>query len=168
MAARRRRQVVQIAEIANRLIDPILARRAGINTMLLGAWGEIAGARYADNSRPEKIRWSRPAGPEEAGGGFTPGQLTVACDGASALFLMHEERELIARVNGFFGFPAIDQVRFVQKPVARPQDKPKVRPLDAVEKKRLAGMLGEVEDPKLRAALERLGAGVIGRRPKRG
>lgn len=166
--AARRRKIVQIAEVANGLIDPILARRAGINTMLLGAWGEIAGARYADCSRPEKIRWSRPAGPEEAGGGFVPGQLTVACEGAAALFLMHEERELISRVNNFFGFPAIDQVRFVQKPVARSQNKPKVRPLDEIEKKRLAGMLGEVEDSRLREALERLGEGVIGRRPKRG
>ena len=38
-----RKGSVQIAEIANGLIDPILAKRAGINTLLLGSWDEIAG-----------------------------------------------------------------------------------------------------------------------------
>jgi Uncharacterized protein conserved in bacteria len=164
----RKSKVVQIAEVANRLVDPILARRAGISTTLLAAWGEIAGARFAEISRPERIRWPRSAADEEPGGGFTPGQLTIACDGPGAVFLMHEERELIARVNGFFGFPAIDRVRFVQKPVSSGPARPKPRPLDAVEKRRLDGILAEVDDPKLRQALERLGTGVLGRRPKRG
>ena len=35
----KRRGIVQISEVANGLIDPLLAKRAGINTMLLGAWG---------------------------------------------------------------------------------------------------------------------------------
>ena len=39
-----RRGIVQISEVANGLIDPVLAKRAGINTMLLGSWDEIAGS----------------------------------------------------------------------------------------------------------------------------
>lgn len=49
-----RRGVVQISEVANGLIDPVLAKRAGINTMLLGSWDEIAGPEFADCTRPEK------------------------------------------------------------------------------------------------------------------
>ncbi|VVT20950.1 conserved hypothetical protein [Hoeflea sp. EC-HK425] len=161
-----RKGSIQIAEIANGLIDPILARRAGINTLLLGSWDEIAGEQFADCSRPERIRWPRQDGPDETGGGFAPGVLTVACEGARALFLMHQEAELISRVNSFFGFQAISQVRIVQKAIHVPTRKPKARPLDQAEKSRLASMLGEIEDPKLRQALERLGTGVIGRAPK--
>ncbi|MBC7282141.1 DciA family protein [Hoeflea sp.] len=162
-----RKGSVQIAEIANGLIDPILARRAGINTLLLASWDEIAGEQFAGFSRPEKIRWPRQDGPDETGGGFSPGLLTVACEGARALFLMHQEAELIARVNSFFGFRAIAQIRIVQKAIHVPTRKPAARPLDAGEKRRLAGMVETVEDPKLREALARLGAGVISRRPKR-
>ena len=93
--------------------------------------------------------------------------LTIACEGARALFLMHQEAELISRVNSFFGFRAISQIRIVQKAIHVPTRKPKARPLDGSEKRRLAGMLEDVEDPRLREALERLGAGVISRRPKR-
>ena len=162
-----RKGSVQIAEIANGLIDPILAKRAGINTLLLGSWDEIAGEQFAGCSRPERIRWPRQDGPDETGGGFAPGLLTVACEGARALFLMHQEAELISRVNSFFGFRAISQIRIVQKAVNIPARKPKARPLDAREKNRLASMLAEVKDPRLRAALERLGTGVIGRSPRR-
>lgn len=162
-----RKGSVQIAEVANGLIDPILARRAGINTLLLASWDEIAGEQFAGFSRPEKIRWPRQDGPDETGGGFSPGLLTVACEGARALFLMHQEAELIGRVNSFFGFRAISQIRIVQKAIHVPTRKPKARPLDAGEKRRLAGMVETVEDPKLREALARLGAGVIARRPKR-
>jgi len=158
---------VQIAEIANGLIDPILAKRAGINTLLLGSWDEIAGEQFAGFSRPERIRWPRQDGPDETGGGFAPGLLTIACEGARALFLMHQEAELISRVNSFFGFRAISQIRIVQKAIHIPTRKPKARSLDAKEKSRLADMLEGVEDPRLRESLERLGAGVIGRNSKR-
>lgn len=157
---------VQIAEVANRLIDPILARRAGINTLLLASWDEIAGEQFAGCSRPEKIRWPRSDGPSETGGGFSPGVLTVACEGARALFLMHQEAELISRLNSFFGFCAISQVRIVQKAVNEPSRKPGVRPLDAGEERRLAAMISGVEDPRLREALQRLGTGVIARHGK--
>ncbi|WP_412051543.1 MULTISPECIES: DUF721 domain-containing protein [unclassified Hoeflea] len=156
----------QIAEIANHLIDPILAKRAGINTLLLGSWDEIAGEQFAGCSRPERIRWPRQDSPNEVGGGFSPGVLTIACEGARALFLMHQEAELISRVNSFFGFRAILQIRIVQKAIHAPTHKPAARPLSAADKQRLADMLADVEDPKLRQALEKLGQGVIGRRPK--
>ena len=50
-----RKGVVQISEVANGLIDPVLAKRAGINTMLLGSWDEIAGSSFADCTRPERL-----------------------------------------------------------------------------------------------------------------
>jgi len=163
-----RKGVVQIAEIANRLIDPILAKRAGISTLLLAAWDEIVGRQFSRCSRPDHIRWPRQSGPDERGGGFAPGVLTVACEGARALFLMHQEKEIIGRVNNFFGFPAIARIRIVQKAVSPPDARPGLRPLDLREKKRLSDMLAEVEDPRLRQSLERLGSGVIGRRPRQG
>jgi hypothetical protein len=92
--------------------------------------------------------------------------LTIACEGARALFLMHQQTELISRVNSFFGFQAISEIRIVQKAIHTPSQKPKIRPLDTLEKRRLADMLADVEDPRLREALERLGTGVISRRRK--
>jgi hypothetical protein len=156
---------MQISEAANRLMDPVLARKAGINTALIGSWDEIVGTDFADCTRPEKITWPR-RNSEMAGeeARVEPGVLTIACEGARALFLAHAQGELIQRINGFFGYPAIRQVRIVQKPVAVQQKyRRKPKPLNAAENARLSSMTGEIEHEALKQALDRLGRAIIGR-----
>ncbi|WP_026618562.1 hypothetical protein M728_000627 [Ensifer sp. WSM1721] len=160
-----RRGVVQISEVANGLIDPVLAKRAGINTMLLGSWDEIAGQEFADCTRPEKIAWPRRASEIGAEGGYQPGVLTIACEGARALFLTHAQGELIQRINGFFGFHAIGQVRIVQKPVsASPKRKGRPRALAGEAARRLEAMVEGIESEALKMALTRLGTAVLSSR----
>ena len=159
---------MQIAEAANRLMDPVLAKKAGINTALLSAWDEIAGADFADCTRPEKISWPRRNGDMGSErGGMEPGVLTIACEGARALFLTHAQGELIQRINGFFGYPAIRQIRIVQKPVvSQHKYRRKLRPLSTSEAAHLTAMTDEIENDKLKAALDRLGRAVIGSRKR--
>ena len=159
-----RKDVKQISELANGLIDPVLARRAGISTALLGSWSEIAGEDFADCTRPEKIAWAR--GGNEVGG-FRPGVLTIACEGARALFLTHAQGELIARINGFFGFPAVRQIRIVQKPVSQTFKHPrKPPPLKGEAAKRLETMMEGIESEALKKAVTRLGTAVLQQKRK--
>jgi hypothetical protein len=156
----RRKGALRIAELANGIIDPVLARRAGISTALLGSWDEIAGEEFADCTRPEKIAWPRNDGYSE--GGHQPGVLTIACEGARALFLTHAQGELIGRINGFFGFPAVRQIRIVQKPVSATFKHPrKPPPLRGEAARRLEGMMEGIENDALRRAVERLGTAVL-------
>ncbi|MBB4007092.1 DUF721 domain-containing protein [Allorhizobium taibaishanense] len=169
----KKRGEAQIAELANGLIDPVIARRAGISTSLLSSWDEIVGADFADCTRPEKIAWPRrdyagqdAGGPRTGkGNGSSAGVLTIACEGARALFLNHAQGELIARINGFFGYPAIGQIRIVQKPVSNTaRHKRGPGPLDAVQAKRLAEMTEGLESDNLKKAVERLGRAVLSRK----
>lgn len=160
-----RKGVVQISEIANGVLDPVLAKRAGINTMLLGLWDEIVGADFADCTRPEKIRWPRRASEGDA---FEPGTLTIACEGARALFLVHSQDQLIQRLNSVFGFPAVDRIKIVQKPVsAAPHARAVHRELSPERQQHLADMISGIESKNLRDALARLGKGVMGNSGKR-
>lgn len=159
-------RVRQISEIANAMLDPVLARRAGIDTVLLGAWPEIAGESFADCTKPEAIKWPpRPAHALGEQTGFAPGVLTVACEGARAVFFMHALDEIRQRINAFFGFPAIGRIRVVQKPVEPigPARRPPPATLAPDERRHLDAMLGAIEDPRLKRALERLGREVIAR-----
>ncbi len=156
-----RRGVQQVSEIANPMIDRVLAKKAGISTALLGSWDEIAGADFAETTRPEKITWPR----RDYGGtdgGYEPGVLTIACEGARALFLTHAQGELISRINAFFGFPAIRQIRIVQKPVSSggPRSR-KIPPLQGAAARKLEDMMDGVEEGPLREALKRLGTAVF-------
>lgn len=160
-----KRGVAQISEVANGLIDPVLSKRAGINTLLLGSWDEIAGEEFADCTRPERITWPRRAAEMAGEGGYEPGVLTVACEGARALFLSHAQGELIQRVNGFFGFPAVRQLRIVQKPVsntARAQRS--LKPLTGERAKHLDSLVDGIENDALKAALVKLGTAVLSKR----
>jgi hypothetical protein len=162
-----KKREMQISEVANGIVDPVLARRTGISTALLGSWDEIAGEDFADCTRPEKITWprgglSRDEGMSSSSGGYQPGVLTIACEGARALFLSHAQGELIARINGFFGFPAVRQVRIVQKPVSQTFRHPrKPPPLKGEAARRLEGMMEGIESETLKKAVERLGTAVL-------
>ncbi|QPB20558.1 DUF721 domain-containing protein [Rhizobium sp. 007] len=153
----------QISELANGLIDPVLAKRAGINTALLGSWDEIAGEDFADCTRPEKIAWARGNEVDT----YKPGVLTIACEGARALFLTHAQGELIQRINSFFGFAAVHQIRIVQKPVSQAAKRSRTPPpLKGEAARKLEDMMEGIEGDKLREAVKRLGTAVLGKRSR--
>lgn len=157
----------QIAVLANGMIDPLLAKRAGINTALLGSWDAIVGEDFADCTRPEKIAWARREHSSD-GGGYSPGVLTIACEGARALFLSHAQGELIQRINGFFGFHAVSQIRIVQKPVSQTfRHNRKPPPLKGEAARRLEVMMEGIESESLRRAVERLGTAVLQQKRKK-
>lgn len=156
---------VPVSDLAGEILDPVLRRRTGMSLALVQSWEEIAGPRLAAKSRPQKIQWPRRSGDDDP---FEPAVLVVACEGLAALHLQHETTEVISRVNAFLGYSAIGRIRIVQKPVSAPvRPKPTVRPLTPPEVQRLSEAVGAIEDEGLRAALERLGATVIGTRSGR-
>ena len=156
----------QISELTNGIVDPVLAKRAGINTTLLGCWDEIAGEDFADCTRPEKIAWAKRTGPG-MDDRYQPGVLTIACEGARALFLTHAQGELIQRINSFFGFYAVNQIRIVQKPVSVASKRSRTPPpLKGEAARKLADMMDGIEDEKIRAAVQRLGTAMVWKRGK--
>jgi hypothetical protein len=159
---RRSFNAVPVADLAAGVLDPVLRRRAGIGVGLVQSWDEIAGARLAATTRPERIAWPRRAHEDDP---FEPGTLIIACEGVAALHLQHESGEVIARVNAFLGFAAVARLKIVQKPVAAPaKPRPAQRALSLPEAARLDGMVRGIEDDGLREALARLGRSVVGSR----
>jgi hypothetical protein len=158
----RRRNAEPVGELATAILDPVLRKRAGISMALIQSWDEIAGERLARRTRPERIVWPRRMHEDDP---FQPAALIVACEGAAALHLQHESGEVIARVNAFLGFAAIGRLKIVQKPVRRNEKRPPaLRALAPDETAKIARTVGKIEDPSLRAALERLGQSVAASR----
>jgi hypothetical protein len=158
-----------LGDLVSDLVDPIVAKKAGMTSGLLAAWPEIAGQRLHEVCWPEKLQWAKADGGMSRDGEFQPATLTVACEGAFVLRLQHESRELIARVNAFFGYPAVSRLKIVQRPVRieRPNRKVAVRPLTATDRTTIAQATSRIESPRLRAALERFGEGILGRNAAR-
>jgi hypothetical protein len=82
--------------------------RAGFtDPSLVLRWTEIAGTEIARIARPLKFS-------EGASGGV----LTLLAEPGAALFLGHDSRALVQRINGYLGRNAVARVKFVQGALA--------------------------------------------------
>lgn len=154
---------VPVSDLASAIIDPALRRKTGISIELVNAWPEIVGEKLSGSTRPEKIGWpARNSSPDD----FRPGTLLLACDQSVALFVQHQTGQIVSRVNGFFGYAAIDRIRIVQKPVSRTsaRNRPGRVELSDRDRDRIAALTSSIEDDGLRKALEKLGQSIIGER----
>jgi len=128
-------------------------RRFGfIQSSVVSRWREIVGARYADVSTPESIRF--PAGKR------SEGLLTLMVEGAHAPMMQHVAPTIIERVNRFFGYAAVARLTIRQGQAAPPEPKrtppPSLRPVPAA----MGDSLRAVADPELRACLAALAGAV--------
>ncbi len=126
-------------------------RRFGfVQSSVVTRWPEIVGAAHARHCAPESIRF--PVGEKSAG------TLHLVVSPAHAPIIQHVVPEIIERVNRFFGYRAVAQVRMRQGVVDGPRaaapagPPPALRPVPI----ELGDSLRDVGDPELRAVLESL------------
>ncbi len=137
----------------------IFGKRGFADGAILKDWPTIAGEHLARHSLPEKVFNPK--------GARTGGILHLRIDkGSMATELQHLEPLLIERINGYFGFRAVDRLKITQGPLPETAAKPARarRRLDAADQEDLARSLISVDDAELRQALEALGRAVKERR----
>ncbi len=128
---------------------------------LITDWPRIVGEDLAATTAPIKLAFPRG---ERSGGTL---HLRVSGGGA-ALELQHMESQIIERLNAHLGYGAVAALKLVQGGRARREAARKERPQNAVPAPDIAAcpsreMIAEIEEPGLRAALERMGALVAAR-----
>ncbi len=153
-----------------RLTGPLVRRRGTATARLQAEWSLIVGTEIARHSLPERLVGG-PAPPEARGARKTGkptggGTLKLRVDGPLALELQHQAPQLIERINGYFGYPAVARLQIVQGPLPnpRPAPPPMPRPLDAARQRALRERVAPIGDDALRQALERLGRAILTRR----
>ena len=143
----------------NRLLKDLDAKYGQGPGALQARWREIVGADIARRTEPVKLTKPR-------GGG--PGALEIRVAGASAALIQHQAPEIVARVNLFLGQGAVNRLRIVQGPLRGLAAEPRPaarrsRPLDAAREAELTRSLEGVPESPLKAALLKLGRGVLAR-----
>ena len=131
-----------LQSILPRLTRPALRRHGFPDVSLLQDWEYIVGETWAQQTSPARIWFKK--------GQRGNGTLYINVYGASAVFLQHIVPQLIARVNQFFGYNAVAEIRFNQcgaKPIAAEEK------LIPVKHK----SVDDFTEGPLKEALERLG-----------
>jgi hypothetical protein len=126
---------------------------------LIMDWPAVVGTEIAACAVPERIRWPHAAEQADDEGTSTSGRrsgavLTLRVDGAKALDIQYRGQQIIERINAYFGYAAIAQIRVIQVPIARTLNQ-RVPRLPALP---LTREVAGVADAGLRDALARLGA----------
>jgi hypothetical protein len=123
---------------------------------LVTDWATIAGPELASHTAPERLNWPRAAkADDDADPGRAGATLVLRVDGARALDVQYNGRQIIERINRYFGYAAIARLRIVQAPIARTEVQPRL-PRPRAEP--LINEVAGIGDPGLRSALARLGA----------
>ncbi|EAU40057.1 hypothetical protein FP2506_02410 [Fulvimarina pelagi HTCC2506] len=151
-----------LSDVAAKLVDPVLRKKAGMTSELALAWPEIAGPRLAGQTRPLEFRWPPKRGEDDP---FEPATLVIGAEPAAALRLQHQTSELIARINRLYGFVAVAKVKITQMSVmeASRSNKPGTRPLDDADRLKVEAMVGHIVDETLRQSLRAFAEATLGR-----
>lgn len=123
-----------------------LAAAKGFAIMSIATrWSDIAGPQLGPHARPQSI---------------TPGGiLTVRVEGAAALLIQHQQRELLARIARVAGEGVVKSLKIVQGPISRARavaPKPAEPRLSVAEDAAVTQSVAKVSDPALRDVLGRL------------
>lgn len=141
-----------------RVAGPVLGKRGLGEAQLIAQWSAVIGTQLAAATLPVKL--SFPPGERRNG------TLRLRVSSAAALEVQHREPQILERINGFFGYAAVARLALVQGPLPAlaGDPPPQPRPLTPAERTAIEGQVAAVPDSGLRAALERLGAAILGNR----
>ena len=141
----------RLPALLSSLLDPVARRRGLAETKLLTEWPTIVGPALAGRCQP--IRLDRSTG-------LQGGVLVLHVAGSAALELQHSEVQILERINGFFGYPAVTRLRLIQAPPRRSSSRPEPRverPVSAADELEVREAVQTIRDLALRTALSDLG-----------
>lgn len=145
-----------------RLTKDVFTRYGFAYADVLTQWSAIVGTDLGRVSVPEKIRWPRSSGP--GGDGVRRGgTMVLRVAEGRALEFQHLVPRIIERINAFYGYEAVTSLKVMQGPVAAP-GRAEPQPAPKIVPEALGAHGAAIEDERLRAALERLGAAVLHRK----
>lgn len=144
----------------SRMLDTLIARsgrkRGFGEAALLVQWPAIAGSELAARTSPDKLVRRR---------GRSAALLHLRVASGWALEVQHMAPTIIERINGFFGYRAVDDIRILQglrenRSAPRRQPRPpRVRPTVS---EALDGIVAKIENPDVAEALRDLAETVRG------
>jgi len=160
-----------VGSFVPRLTKPAFERYGFSAAALITDWETIVGADIARYTMPERLKWpkrvdwSADEAAEEHRG--RPGAtLVLAVAAGRALDIQYKASQLLERINAYFGYRAIADMRIVQVGAIRPASAVAPAPLAAttsISPPKPREELAAITEPGLKAALERMAAGLVAR-----
>ncbi len=151
---RKERGLLAIGINIPKIAAPAIRKRGFTQARLITDWPAIVGEKLAQQTAPQKIVFPR--------GATTGALLHIRVSQGFALELQHIAPQVIDRINLFFGYRAISDLRYLQAPIMprKRRRRVKAQHLSDIEEARLRHDLAKIVDPGLRETLTTLGRAI--------
>ncbi len=153
-----------LSDLMPSLTKEIFGRKNLLFGKLLSQWPSIAGPEMATRAVPQELKFQRKTERDKEA---AQAVLVLAVQPAFALEFSYQKGLLIERLNMFFGYAAIKDIRIVQNDSImdkEPKAKVKTKPLTLPEEQKLDAMVAQIQENDLQTALKNLGKALISRK----
>lgn len=149
-----------ISEVLAPFAKKTIGKHGFIEVEIILNWRDIVGEDLANYSNPQKISFLK--------GERSNGNLHMEVpSGAFALELQHKEKIIIEKINVYFGYNAVSKLSISQNidmniskiDIDTKQDKKTL--VTKEEENYIKEVVNDLENPKLKAVLEKLGTNII-------
>ena len=138
----------------------MLGKNGFVELDIITNWSDIAGEKLAAYSCPQSIDFKR--------GQRSNGILNIAVDnGAFALEIMHKKQNIIEKINTYFGYGAVSDLRILQ--INNPNTESKTSPstgkkktlVTLTEQNYIEKQTSDIKNPQLKLTLQKLGNNIF-------
>lgn len=151
-----------VSDLVPGLTKDVFGRKSILFGKMMSQWKDIAGADIAAQTLPMDLKFSKKNANNQA-------VLHLSVQSAYALELSHQKNLLIERLNMFFGYPAIKDIKIIQNSEVMNKKNPKApktRLVTLQEEARIDEMVGTIQENDLQTALKNLGKAILSRQEK--
>lgn len=156
-----------VGSFVPRLTQPAFEKYGFSAATLITDWAGIVGSDLAKYTSPERLKWPKlvPARGkvDEIDQGRPGATLVLRVDQGRALDIQYKAAQIIERINAYFGYGAVADLRIVQGVIARTAGRKDEIPGSRVPSAPPPAEVLAVKDDGLRSALERMAAGLHAR-----
>lgn len=158
---RRRKFAQTLGALAPEVTRPVFEKFGFQRAALMTDWADIIGAPLCHFTAPEEIRWQGAKGSDEAleMGCPPPATLVIRVEGPAALEVQHQTRQIMERINGYFGYKVVGDIRLLQAPLPAKKEVPEIKRYD-LDKAIVGEPRLDVGDERLSNALQRMWRGI--------
>ncbi len=154
-----------LSDLVPNLTKDIFGKKNLLFGKMLSQWAQIAGPEIASIAIPVELKFQRKA--EKEKGGSPQAILHLAVQPAAALELSYQKSLLTERLNVFFGYPAIKDIRIIQNSEIMDKKKPvkvRTKPVTLQQQQHIDELTANIADNDLQTALKNLGKAIASRR----
>ena len=157
-----------LADLVPALTKDVFGSKNQLFGKMLANWQQIAGEEMAALTIPVDLKFQRAPKDSAKIAGSKAGQavLHLAVQPAYALEFSYQKDLLVERLNMFFGYAAIKDIKVVQHSEVMNNKKTSPAPqppLTAQEESKLADLTAGIQEKDLQTALKNLGKAIISR-----